>query len=185
MCLKRFLRISHLLWKRILTCFRVLPSIKHDASVTGALSSDASIWDNPEDMDDASEIGKPSEPNWEALRSKYKVTLIDFGFARALTPDDVKKPTGESIREDLALASYHRIAVDGSYRDIKGGGSEELGSSHRSTSSGRLRRRINKGLVDSSVHRMLGMSTHSGKSEELSKSTSHRVRRTMSAVGNR
>lgn len=151
--------------------------------MTGALSSDASIWDNPEDMDDASQIDKPSEPNWEALRSKYKVTLIDFGFARALTPDDIKNPTSESIREDLALSSYHRIAYESSYRDTAGVGSDELGSSLRSTRSGRLRRSINQGLVDSSLHRMLGMSTRSGKSDDLG--TSHRVRRTMSAVGNR
>ena len=160
-------------------------SVKHDVIVTGALSSDASIWDNPEDMDDASQIGKRSEPNWEALRSKYKVTLIDFGFARALTPDDIKKPKRESIREDLALASYHRIALESSYRDTTGDGSDELGSSRRSTNSGKLRRRISTGLIDSSIHRMLGMSTHSGKSDDLAKSTSHRVRRTMSAVGNR
>lgn len=74
--------------------------------VTGALSSDAFIWDNEEDKDDESLIDgrrHRTEPNWEALRSKYKVTLIDFGFARALTPDDVSKPSRETVRETRIL----------------------------------------------------------------------------------
>lgn len=155
--------------------------------VTGALSSDAFIWDN-EEGDDSQIVGhRRSEPNWEALRSKYKVTLIDFGFARALTPDDVAKPSRDSIRRDSELASYHRISYDSSYKETNGGSRDDLGTSGRSARSGSLRRRISRGILDSSIHRMLGMSNHSGgsKSDELSKSASHRVRRTMSALGNK
>ena len=163
-----------------------LSSTEHNDAVTGALSSDAFIWDNEEDKDDDSSLGgrrHRTEPNWKALRSKYKVTLIDFGFARALTPDDVSKPSRETVRRDSDLASYHRISVDSVYRDTNGD-NDELGSSRRSTSSRGLRRRISRGVLDSSVHRMLN-SSRGSKGDELSRSITHRTKRTMSALGNK
>ncbi len=157
---------------------------KRDA-VTGALSSDNFIWDN-ENYEDESLIGsnQRSQPDWVALRQKYKVTLIDFGFARALTPNDVAKPSRETVRRDSELASYHRISQAATYKDKKKGGNDELGSSRRSTRSGNLKRRISQGVIDSSIHRLLNVSNHS-KGDELSRSASHRIKRTMSALGNR
>jgi hypothetical protein len=163
--------------------------------VTGALSSDDFIWDNEKDSDnDESFIGDNNnnnnnnnnrpDPNWEALRSKYKVTLIDFGFGRALTPNDVAKPSREVSRRDSELASYHRISLDSSYAERRGSVSDELGSSQRSTRSSRIRRRISKGILDSSVHRLLNRSNNSRK-DELTKSISHKMKRTMSALGNK
>lgn len=152
--------------------------------MSGALSSDDYIWDNEKDDDSVIDVDQNPEPNWEALRSKYKVTLIDFGFARALTPNDVTKPSRDTVRKDSELASYHRISYDASYKDKKGGGSDELGSSRRSTRSGSLKKRISQGIIDSSIHRMLNRSTHS-RGDELGKSASHRMKRTMSALGNR
>lgn len=122
---------------------------------TGALSSDAFVWDNENDTEDESSIiggvggqhpghGHGPAPNWEALRSKYKVTLIDFGFARALTPNDVSKPSIETKRNDSELASYHRISNDRAYKDSKGKGTgtgndknDDLGASEHSTRSTR------------------------------------------------
>jgi len=153
--------------------------------VTGAVSSDDSIWDNPEEKSDDSVIGgqQVSTPNWEALRSKYKVTLIDFGFARALTPDDVAKPSHETRRQDSILASYHRMSTE-LYKGGNDDSSHDLGSSQRSAGSGKFRKRISQGIMDSSIHRMFNSSRHSNK-DELSSSVSHRIKRTMSALGNR
>mmetsp|Transcript_234 Transcript_234/g.533 ORF Transcript_234/g.533 Transcript_234/m.533 type:complete len:502 (-) Transcript_234:457-1962(-) len=152
--------------------------------VAGALSSDDYIWDNEKDDDSVIDVHQRPEPNWEALRSKYKVTLIDFGFARALNPDDIAKPSRERVRRDSELASYHRISYDASYKDNKGGGDNDLGSSHHSTRSGGLKRRISQGIIDSSIHRMLNRSNNS-RGDELARSVSHRMRRTMSALGNK
>jgi len=146
--------------------------------VSGALSKDDFIWDNPEDGDD-SLIPSRRQPDWAMLRSKYKVTLIDFGFARALTPEDVAKPSRKSTLEDSKLASYHRLATDKAY---KGGDCDELGSSHRSTRRGSIRRQISQGLLDSSRHRML---RHRPPKDDLGMSASRRIKRTMSALGNR
>lgn len=153
--------------------------------VTGAMSSDDSIWDNEEDADEVSLVpNQRPQPNWEALRSKYKVTLIDFGFARALTPNDVSTPSIKISLEDSQLASYHRIQTDDSYMDSIGGIGDDLGSSQRFTSNRSLRKRISEGVLDSSFHRLLSSSSGSDK-RELNKSISHRMKRTMSALGNR
>jgi len=161
--------------------------------VAGALSSDDFVWDNEKDTEDKlSDIGidggrrhNHPAPNWEALRSKYKVTLIDFGFARALTPNDISKPSIETKRTDSELASYHRISNDRAY---KGGvENDELGSSHHSTKSSHLRNRILKGVLDSSFHRLVNRSNHKNTPttrDELSNSLSHKLKRTMSALGN-
>ena len=152
--------------------------------MAGAISSDDSIWDNEKDDDSVIDVHQRPEPNWEALGSKYKVTLIDFGFARALNNDDVAKPSRERVRRDSELASYHRISYDASYKDNKGGGGNDLGSSRHSTRSGNLKRRISQGIIDSSIHRMLNRST-SSRGDELARSASHRMKRTMSALGNK
>lgn len=55
-----------------------------DVIVTGAELTDDSIFDNP-DVDAES---SSSMEYWEQMRKKWKPILIDFGFARALTPED-------------------------------------------------------------------------------------------------
>lgn len=50
--------------------------------VKGTSRDQDEIWD-----DSANE----KNPNWPALVAKWHVTLVDFGFARALTPADMKK----------------------------------------------------------------------------------------------
>ena len=163
----------------------MLSSFHSANTVTGALSTDSFIWDNDHDDIDDSFIGrhKRPEPNWEALRSKYKVTLIDFGFARALTPDDVIKPSAKSTREDSELASYHRIHDESAYKESKDGSTDELGSSQRSTKNRSLRKRISQGILDSSFHRLSKRSNNSHM-DELSRSATHKMKRTMSALGN-
>ena len=72
--------------------------------VTGASSEQDDIWDNT--TEDSSSLSI-----WEDLRTKWHVTLIDFGFARALTPEDVTKPSSHFTKENLN-ASYHKTALD-------------------------------------------------------------------------
>mmetsp|Transcript_28339 Transcript_28339/g.47025 ORF Transcript_28339/g.47025 Transcript_28339/m.47025 type:complete len:477 (+) Transcript_28339:90-1520(+) len=133
--------------------------------VTGAFSKDGEIWDNPEDI--TSEEGeKPSKdadgtaPNWEELRKRWKVTLVDFGFARALEPSDVKQPSPEIRRESLN-ASYHARDID---LDRSRG---KLDGSIRGSIRGRYRQR------------------RQDNSDPLNKSQSHMLMRQMSALGNR
>ena len=96
--------------------------------VTGASSKDNGVWD---DWDNA-DIEK--NPNWVELKKRWFVTLIDFGFARALTPEDVAKPSVQLKRENLD-ASFHankiKIDLDTSRH------SSDLGGSRRSMNSSR------------------------------------------------
>mmetsp|Transcript_11499 Transcript_11499/g.33097 ORF Transcript_11499/g.33097 Transcript_11499/m.33097 type:complete len:562 (-) Transcript_11499:491-2176(-) len=141
--------------------------------VTGAMSSDDFIWDNNDEI-----------PNWAALKAKYKVTLVDFGFARALTPGDVASPSDETVRRDSERASYHKLLkVETNDRG------DVLGSSNRSNrSSGTsisFRKRVSMAL-DGSRHSLLDWSGRS--SDELSssnRSATHKIKRTMSTLGNR
>ena len=146
------------------------------------------MTEHVEDVEHPAWMHAPStrhpEQNWKALRSKYKVTLIDFGFARALTPDDVTKPNPKTSRQDLELASYHRIYNEKDYKEIKDVSTDELGSSRRSTKKSSLRKRISQGIVDSSVHRLMSISNNSQR-DDLTKSISHKMIRTMSALGNK
>jgi serine/threonine protein kinase len=129
--------------------------------VSGALSKDDEIWDNPaEEGSGLRDAG--GEPDWGELLSRWKVTLVDFGFARPLTPSDVKKPTLELRRENLR-ASFHAQSIDLSGR----GNSAVDGSNH---SRSRSRR---------------GSRAYLGRDDPLNQSFSHRLKRSMSALGNR
>ncbi|CAJ1936867.1 unnamed protein product [Cylindrotheca closterium] len=65
--------------------------------VTGADLKDDSIWDSVDNLDDQ---------DWPTLRNKWKPTLIDFGFARALTPKDVS--TKKFERQDDCMGNTFR-----------------------------------------------------------------------------
>eukprot|EP00980_Cylindrotheca_fusiformis_P016452 scaffold4902_cov115-Cylindrotheca_fusiformis.AAC.13 len=83
--------------------------VHRDIKPDSAVSKDDSVWDNVlEDEEAATAAGekKTTEEYWEQMRNKWKMTLIDFGFARALTPEDVQNPSLEVKRENLN-ASYH------------------------------------------------------------------------------
>ena len=110
--------------------------------VTGASSKDNGVWDDWENRE------LETYPiNWTSLKKRWHVTLIDFGFARALTPEDVAKPSIQLKRENMD-ASFHanKIKLD-------------LDESRHSTSS----------------HGM----------DASRKSISHKLVRSMSALGNR
>jgi serine/threonine protein kinase len=71
--------------------------------VTGASSKQDEVWDN--------EIPENGSSSFEDLRKKWHVTLIDFGFARALTPEDVANPS-DQIRKENQEASYSPEDLD-------------------------------------------------------------------------
>ena len=145
--------------------------------VTGALSKDDEIWDNvaeskqanpAEGGDDASlKDFDEGEVKWEELCKKWKVTLVDFGFARALQPGDVKKPSLEIRRENLD-ASYHQTKIN-----LKKNDGRTLDGSHRSQSS----------LGNSSRGRRFSL--RRGSEDLMNVSRSHLLGRRMSALGNR
>lgn len=152
--------------------------------VTGALSSDASIWDNDDEHD-------PSEkPDWAALRKKYKVTLIDFGFARALTPGDVAKPNQETMKKDARRASYHELLLNENAKAGASGEEKDLSESKRKSllgsSMGRSIRKRLSGLAGGDSIDKSNRSTMSNDSLGWSRrSVSHGLTRTMSTLGNR
>ena len=88
----------------------------------GALSKDDEIWDN---------IDTEAESNWGELRKKWKCTLVDFGFARALMPDDCSK----QLRSENRRASFMDIGNSGSERISSSG---RISSSSRRSSTGRM-----------------------------------------------
>jgi serine/threonine protein kinase len=127
--------------------------------VTGALSNDDSIWDNVDGPIEA------DEAYWEGMRKKWKATLIDFGFARALTPEDVIKPSLEVRKENLD-ASYHANNID-------------LSNSGKRRSS--FMRLSSSSFLSSSRH---GLNDSRSRHGLNSSRTSRTMRRAMSAVGN-
>jgi len=85
--------------------------------ITGADLEQGEIWD------DNRCSSSDTDTDWIALGKKWHVTVIDFGFARALTPDDMKrKPPKGDPRDD--------IPIDGSSRH--GSASGSIGHSSRS-----------------------------------------------------
>jgi serine/threonine protein kinase len=135
--------------------------------VTGASAKDDTIWN---------EAADPAATSFEDLCKKWSVVLIDFGFARALTPDDVVKPSLEIKRENLD-ASYH---VNKRTEAIK---SENLGGSSRSRA-----RPMGGSIHGKSIRNILKRDTTltpKGDDGELNRSISRKMMRQMSALGNR
>jgi hypothetical protein len=158
-------------------CFCLLKiKNKDNIIVTGALSKDDEIWDNVTPTTNPAEVGDDlslkhfdkGDVNWEELCKKWKVTLVDFGFARALQPGDVKKPSLEIRRENLD-ASFHHIK-----HGLEKNGGRTLDGSQRSHSS----------LGNSSRGRRRFLLRKSSD-DFLNVSRSHLLGRRMSALGNR
>jgi serine/threonine protein kinase len=61
--------------------------------VTGANLSQEDLYQDPEGI-----------PDWDALRNKWHLTLLDFGFARPLCPDDMNADVGlkKNMRGDMS-----------------------------------------------------------------------------------
>ena len=78
--------------------------------VTGAALEQDEIWDD----------NNTGDRDWTALRQKWHVTLIDFGFARALTPDDMKKkpPKGDP-RDALDASTGSHRSLNSSMRSLR------------------------------------------------------------------
>jgi serine/threonine protein kinase len=138
--------------------------------VTGAYSTDDIIWDD--------DCGDKVEPDWQLLRKKWHVTLIDFGFARALTPEDVTKPSRQLKRENLD-ASYHT-------NDKSSNLDEGLNRSRHSIRQ--LRKDSSSKILNSSSHGSKGgdrLDLSSSGHRSLDRSISRTFQRKMSALGNR
>eukprot|EP00977_Amphora_coffeiformis_P010176 scaffold2363_cov159-Amphora_coffeaeformis.AAC.38 len=90
--------------------------------ITGASMEQDEIWD-----DNRSSASECEKIDWAALSKKWHVTLVDFGFARALTPEDMKKkpPKGDP-RDD--------VPIDGSSRHGSIGNSSGSRSLRKSSS---------------------------------------------------
>ena len=96
--------------------------------VTGALSSQNEIWETVKENKNKDELAKDEVVAWEKLLKKWHVTLIDFGFARALTKDDVSRPSVDIRRENLD-ASYSVRNLDAALGGSTGRRSSSVGDS--------------------------------------------------------
>lgn len=144
--------------------------------VTGAAFSQDELWDNPEDYDSDDENAPRQLPDWDALRKKWHVTLVDFGFARALTKDDVHQPSPELHRENVD-ASYHHTKYDlGTVdnADAKAAVGDSTGRSSRSRRGS---------LGRSSLSRSLSLSSSLHGSRHGNLSSTRFLQRRMSALG--
>ncbi len=135
--------------------------------VTGAQSSNDSIWDN-DDTETVSDRDCKSPEEWKRLCLKYRVKIIDFGFARALTPGDMEDgPSTKSERhpkkKDAGYENIHQDELDRSQRKKKYSGNI-FGSRHSTGSF----------CLDGSLHSVASVA-----------SVSHKMKRVMSTLGNR
>ena len=112
--------------------------------VTGASLSQEDLYQDPE-----------GTPDWDALRNKWHLTLLDFGFARPLGPNDMKV--------DIGLKK----------------------SMHGDMSSPKLDNILDKSLHDRMVDLSLSQSSSKKEKPALDRSYSRVVVRRMSALGNK
>jgi serine/threonine protein kinase len=134
---------------------------------TGTEVGDGSEKEEKESLDNDHAANR--EADWGKLVKKWKVTLIDFGFARALTPEDTQQPSLDVRRENL-LASYPANTSTISADDNMPLGSSKLGNSSGSVGRSRRSRRSIFARRSSSL-------------DASAKSTSHMLVSRMSAVG--
>jgi serine/threonine protein kinase len=87
--------------------------------VTGVNGTPDEVWDdttsssdNPQHHDELSG-GRPKETNWNVLMKKWHLTVIDLGFARALSPSDLNKrpPTVNTHALDSSDRSLHMLSA--------------------------------------------------------------------------
>jgi serine/threonine protein kinase len=89
--------------------------------ISGASLEQDEIWDTTSE----------SDPDYKMLVKKWHLTLIDFGFARALTPEDIKKkPPKEDIAQLDLDASFRqkRKTISNSDPDLSVGSTRSMSS---------------------------------------------------------
>mmetsp|Transcript_60925 Transcript_60925/g.149179 ORF Transcript_60925/g.149179 Transcript_60925/m.149179 type:complete len:580 (+) Transcript_60925:227-1966(+) len=115
--------------------------------------------------------------HWKTLRQKWKVTLVDFGFARALTPEDVASPSLDLKNENTKAAFSTRNLTKGAAgNDADNGG---IDSSRRKQRSNFLNRSRHSLLSNLSRHSMINLNDSSSVNRSI------HFKRRMSALGNR
>lgn len=65
-------------------------------SIQNDYRQESEIWDDDTTSESVEVSGDIIQDRWRRLCRQWKLTLIDFGFARALTPNDVKKKPGRT-----------------------------------------------------------------------------------------
>jgi serine/threonine protein kinase len=82
--------------------------------VTGASFDQNEIWDD--DAVPSKQQGSSTSIDWNGRVKKWHVTLVDFGFARALTPDDMKKKSPKFAdseqKSDLNSSGHSKSSLD-------------------------------------------------------------------------
>ena len=91
--------------------------------ITGASASQEEIWNDSSMDKEGDNNNGNADMDWKKLRQKWHVTVIDFGFARALSPSDIEKEkvTMKSPKHDendtsLDQSSSSRRSVTNSSR---------------------------------------------------------------------
>ena len=141
--------------------------------VTGALSSDDSIWDN---VPTSSDQKSPDE--WKRLCFKYKAKILDFGFARALTPGDMEDVTVTKPTRS-ASPNHHPKKKDAGYHNIQDRRFNKSKNQNKSKKMGGLFSNNSNSNSNNSLSQLLEGSGHSVGS------VSHKMKRTMSTLGHR
>jgi hypothetical protein len=139
------------------------------------------MWENDTYETSTGLCHDKSPDDWKRLCFKWKVTIIDFGFARALTPGDLENDatvptTGTTKPSRSASPSRHPIKQDAGYHNICQDDQKKK-KGHKI-----FRDMSNNSLfeLDSSHH-----SDHSNGSFGSVSSISHKMKRVMSTLGNR
>lgn len=138
------------------------------------MSSNDSIWDN-DDSETVSDRDYKSPEEWKRLCLKYRAKIIDFGFARALTPGDMEDgPSTQSKRSPTW--ERHPKKKEAGYENIH---QDELDRSQR-------KNKKNSGNIFNSRH-STGSFCLDGSSHSIGSvaSVSHKMKRVMSTLGNR
>lgn len=167
--------------------------------VTGAYGTDDFIWENPpentitvvdtiptltipgpdKEVQNTTTNSQSQEEYWQRLRTKYKVTLIDFGFARALTPHDTTSTTPHNNNnphrqhpqheEDTHLASYHRIYHDHSQEYTTRHSTTKKKSGSNAKTKKKKKGEANHDNDEDEDEDALGSSEHSTKNKSVRK----------------
>jgi len=160
--------------------------------VTGALSSDPFIWDN-DAIENGDVISTPmvrdskSSDEWKKLCFKYRIKIIDFGFARALTPEDMEqKPAKASASRSESPSRRHPKEKEAGYHNVHSDALIHIKKKNAGgKTNGKLVRRFygskeSLSELDDSIR-----SNQLDDSIRSNQSVSHKMIRVMSTLGNR
>jgi serine/threonine protein kinase len=146
-------------------------------------------FDTKEISSGTATVSEKEQQHWKTLRLKWKVTLVDFGFARALTPQDVASPSLDLKNENTKAAFSTRML---SNIDNSSNHGKKYITTKRSSGLNRSRHSNHSGGDDdfdasmsSSTRRRRSLFSRSKMDSSIGRSFSHRLQRRMSALGNR